>query len=208
MTVVDDEHPPTYEEAIAPPPSYQSLFGEIKDVRRQSDNFAEFLVKVCILLASTIGFAIVLGFLLAIPISMIVIGAKYKDDCPKEDKIPIYLIVAGAVLIVRNLSSMCSRASERNDDDETEEDEKNPVHKCCDSILDLFIFCWFITGNYWIYHIYEPSYSSKDGNGYCNETLYLFAFWITTSTYILAGFLCCCLCCVGICVAAVSDEED
>lgn len=136
------------------------------------------------------------------------LGAKYKDDCPKEDKIPIYLIVAGAVLIVRNLSSMCSRASERNDDDETEEDEKNPVHKCCDSILDLFIFCWFITGNYWIYHIYEPSYSSKDVNGYCNETLYLFAFWITTSTYILAGFLCCCLCCVGICVAAVSDEED
>jgi hypothetical protein len=134
------------------------------------------------------------------------LGAKYKDDCPAEDYIPIYLIVAGAVLIVRNFSSMCSRASDRNDDNDGE-DDKNPVHKCCDSILDLFTFCWFITGNYWIYHIYEPSYNSTDDD-YCNKTLYLFAFWITTSTYILAGFLCCCLCCVGICVAAFSEDDE
>ena len=134
------------------------------------------------------------------------LGAKYKDDCPKEDYIPIYLIVAGVVLIVRNFSSLCSRASDRNGDDG--EDEKNPAHKCCDSILDLFTFCWFITGNYWIYHIYEPSYTSSDHDEYCNKTLYLFAFWITTATYILAGTLCCCLCCIGVCVAATSDEDE
>ncbi|XP_028401402.1 uncharacterized protein LOC114524503 [Dendronephthya gigantea] len=206
MSTNEEDVPPTYEEAVAPPPSYQSLYGEIKDVRRHSDNFAEFLVKICFFFANTIGFAVLLGFLLAIPITMIVIGAKYKDDCPGEDKIPIYLIVAGAVLIVRNLSSMCSRASERNEDEDNSENEKNPMRKCCDSILDLFIFCWFITGNYWIYHINKPSFNKSDDD-YCNKTLYLFAFWITTCTYIIAGFLCCCLCCFGICVAANSDDD-
>ncbi len=139
---------------------------------------------------------------------LFLLGAKYKDDCPKEDYIPIYLIVAGAVLIVRNLSSMCSRASD-SDDDDTSEDDKNPAHKCCDSILDLFMFCWFITGNYWIYHIYEPPYAATPTDpDYCNKTLYLFAFWITTCTYIIAGLLCCCLCCIGICVAASSDDDE
>ena len=137
------------------------------------------------------------------------LGAKYKDDCPREDMIPIYLIVAGAVLIFRNLSSMCSRTYAANNNDEATdgEEERNPVHKCCDSVLDLFTFCWFIAGNYWIYHINKPSYDSSHGNDYCNKTLYLFAFWITTCTYIVAGFLCCCLCCVGVCVAASSDDD-
>ena len=38
---------------LGPPPSYQSLFGEIRDVRRESSNVAEFLVKLVLLLAST-----------------------------------------------------------------------------------------------------------------------------------------------------------
>lgn len=122
--------------------------------------------------------------------------------------IPIYLIVAGAVLIVRNFSSMYSRASKRNGDDEPDENEKGQVHKCFDGLLDLFVFSWFIAGNYWIYHINSPSYDKHNGDQYCNKSLYLFAFWIMTSTYIIAGLLCLCLCCVGICVAAVSDEDD
>lgn len=126
--------------------------------------------------------------------------------------IPIYLIVAGAVLIVRNLSSMCSRASSQNDgsNNENDEEKKNPAHRCFDSLLDCFTFGWFIAGNYWIYHINQPpfDYNPVQPDEHCNKTLYLFAFWITTSAYILAGVICCCLCCVGICVAAVSDEEE
>ena len=134
------------------------------------------------------------------------IGAKYKDDCPREDKIPIYLIVMGCFLIIRNLSNMCSRASSRNDEDEN--DEKNPAQKCCDSMIDLFLFCWFIAGNYWIYHIYEPSFDKSDKELYCHKTLYLFSFWILNATYILIGFLCCCTCVVGICAAVVTVNSD
>ena len=127
-------------------------------------------------------------------------GAKYKNDCPIEDKIPIYLIVAGAVGVFRNLISLGQRARE-GDNDDSEEKRRNPVG----SLLDCFLFAWFICGNVWIYRNYEPKYDDLSSPDYCDKTLYLFAFWITTSTYILIGAMCCCVCCVGICAAAFGD---
>jgi hypothetical protein len=39
---------------------------------------------------------------------------------------------------------------------------------------------------------YEPAY----GQSYCNETLYLFSFWVITISWVLAGLFCCCCCCL------------
>ena len=129
-------------------------------------------------------------------------GAKYKNDCPAEDKIPIYLIVAGAVGVFRNLISLGQRAKQSDNQDEEEEKRKRPV----ESILDCFLFVWFICGNVWIYQNYRHVSFERGDTNYCNETLYHFAFWITTSTYILVGVLCCCVCCVGICAAAFGND--
>lgn len=197
----DTAAPPTYDEATGPPPSYQSLFGEIKDARQGSSSVLDFLKKLIIILVGTIGCTIAIGVVMAIPIAMIVIGAKYKNDCPVEEKIPIYLIVAGAVGIFRQLISLCQRAK-RNEDDGNEEEKK---HSPFESILDTFLFVWFICGNVWIYRNYEPNYDSSSGKAYCNQTLYLFAFWITTSTYILCGVMCCCVCCVAVCAVVSGD---
>ncbi|KAL9953438.1 hypothetical protein ACROYT_G040859 [Oculina patagonica] len=40
-------------------------------------------------------------------IAMIVIGVKYKDECPVEDMIPIYVIVAGAGGLFTNCCCCC-----------------------------------------------------------------------------------------------------
>ena len=101
--------------------------------------------------------------------------------------------------IFRNLISLCQKA--RSNDDDGEEKRKNPF----ESVLDLFLTAWFIAGNVWIYSNYQPSYNPNDGNDYCDKTLYMFAFWITTSTYILLGTICVCICCIAICAAAVDD---
>ena len=129
-------------------------------------------------------------------------GAKYKNQCPVEEKIPIYLIVAGAVGVLRNLISLCQRAKQSDDQDEEGQKRKKPV----ESVLDCFLFVWFICGNVWIYQHYQPDYDNPSSPGYCHHTLYLFAFWVTTSMYILVGVLCCCICCVGICAAAFGND--
>jgi len=104
--------------------------------------------------------------------------------------------------VFRNLISLGRRAKQSDNQDEEEEKKKRPL----ESILDCFLFVWFICGNVWIYENYKPNYDDLNSTEYCHQTLYQFAFWITTSTYILVGVLCCCVCCVGICAAAFGNE--
>ncbi|KAL4006775.1 diphosphomevalonate decarboxylase [Sarotherodon galilaeus] len=131
------------------------------------------------------------------------LGAKYLHECPREHFIPIYLIVVGVFGLILSLLSClpCAR--------ESEEGASNPLSTICiawNSLTSVFLFCWFIAGNVWIYSIYQPNYikNTTDVSSYCNKTLYLFAFWTSTLVYILVGLfflcgslvlMCCCLCC-------------
>ena len=106
--------PPSYEEAVDPngkyststdtkmanifvaePPSYDSLFGRIRDTHKASRNVIDFVVKVILLLLGTIGCTIACSITVVIPVCMIVIGSVYFHDCPAEPYVPIFLIVGG-----------------------------------------------------------------------------------------------------------------
>ncbi|KAK1889743.1 Transmembrane protein 272 [Dissostichus eleginoides] len=134
-----------------------------------------------------------------IPIAQIAIGAVHLHDCPRKHYIPIYLIVVGVFGLVLSLLS-CLPCAKTPEDGDT-----SPLNRICatwNSLTSLFLFCWFIAGNVWIYSIYQPNYNknSTDVDPYCDRTLYLFAFWTTTLVYILLGvfmlggcFVCICL---------------
>ncbi|XP_030649007.1 transmembrane protein 272 [Chanos chanos] len=135
----------------------------------------------------------------ALPVAEIVIGALYVNDCPVQKYIPVYLIVAGGFALALALLSClpCSR--------ESEDGSQSALSGLCtawNSLISLFLFCWFITGNVWIYSVYQPSYVPNNVH-YCNKTLYLFAFWTTTLVYILMGVAmavgCCALFCLCVC---------
>ena len=79
----------------AEPPSYDSLFGRIRDTHKASRNVIDFVVKVILLLLGTIGCTIACSITVVIPFCMIVIGSVYFHDCPAEPYIPIFLIVGG-----------------------------------------------------------------------------------------------------------------
>ncbi|CAI5668965.1 unnamed protein product [Oreochromis niloticus] len=110
-----------------------------------------------------------------------VVGLVYCNDCPRQPFIPVYLCFFILIPILLALSS---------------------CYNCCNivlcSVAIIFYVCWFITGNVMIYSIYEPNYNKNTtkADPYCNQTLYLFAFWSTNLTYILLGALflsyCCC----------------
>ena len=103
------------------------------------------------------------------------LGAKYKDDCPVENMIPIYLIVGGSAGL---LSTFCACVVEYRADHE--------IKQLCRLVL-LPLFAWFIAGNVWIYKNYEPNYTDPESPYFCHKTLYLFAFWVITSYYIFFG---------------------
>ncbi|KAJ3585748.1 hypothetical protein NHX12_014467 [Muraenolepis orangiensis] len=141
-----------------------------------------------------------------IPIAQIAIGAVYLEECPREPYIPIYLVVVGVFGLMLGLLSCLPCAHQQKDAPST------PLSRICvtwNSLTSLFIFCWFIAGNVWIYSIYEPNYNQTTTatDPYCNKTLYLFAFWTTTLLYIL---LCVFLfggCCVMLCFCLFGDAD-
>ena len=90
----------------AEPPSYDSLFGRIRDTHKASRNFIDFLAKLLLLLLGTIGCTIACSVTVVIPICMIVIGSIHFNDCPAEPYIPLFLIVGGKFIEMKSLRNL------------------------------------------------------------------------------------------------------
>uniref|UniRef100_A0A672GI56 Uncharacterized protein n=2 Tax=Salarias fasciatus TaxID=181472 RepID=A0A672GI56_SALFA len=130
------------------------------------------------------------------PIAQIAIGSVYLQDCPINHYIPIYLIVVGVLVLVLNVVNCCLPSTQEGE----EEESPTLLTRCCNflySLISFFVFCWFITGNVWIYTAYQPDYNKNTTNidQHCNKTLYLFAFWTTTLVYIIPCVFVTCGCC-------------
>ncbi|XP_076245405.1 uncharacterized protein LOC143185955 isoform X2 [Calliopsis andreniformis] len=140
-----------------------------------------------------VGCAILIGLTIVVPVAMIVIGGIYLNDCPQGEYIPIYLLVGGAIAIFKQLLHLLRKVGQRPED-------QSPML----TLINCFIFGWFITGSMWVYKEYEPNYDPALGK-YCNKTLYLFAFWLITSMYIILGVSTAVLCSIS--VASIAFER-
>ncbi|XP_069596570.1 transmembrane protein 272-like isoform X2 [Ranitomeya imitator] len=122
---------------------------------------------------------------IGLAIASIAIGAIYKDDCPIQPLIPIFLLVSGVthlvavlLLFIRGALGVCSLILE--------------------GLIGMFTFAWFITGSIWVFSLY----SKGKGPDLCNETLYYFAFGFLIFEYVIIGLsliLPCISCSLKIC---------
>jgi len=60
--------------------------------------------------------------------------------------------------------------------------------------------CGACTGNVWIYSQHHTFTTSEGDDDYCHPTLYWFAFWMTTVTWILSGLFLIAGCVIGCCL--------
>jgi hypothetical protein len=66
------------------------------------------------------------------------------------------------------------------------------------AMLHTFWLIWFVGGCVMVYRIFPPEYQDKNKTNYCDQSVYLFAFWLVTSVFIIFGLFVSCLCCVSI----------
>lgn len=206
--LVENPPAPAYEDSPypkEPPPTYASLFGDIQQVRNESSGVGEFFKKVFVILIGTVGCTICLGFTLALPISMIVIGSIYINDCPAERFIPLFLIIGGSFGLVKNIMNLCTRARRQRNPNDEDEEQARP--NALDSLISCFLMAWFIAGCVWVYRIYPPQYSpGQEGNDWCNKTVYLFAFVVINFALAVLAFTCCCMGCLAACFGMQSQQ--
>ncbi|XP_029113112.1 transmembrane protein 272-like [Scleropages formosus] len=76
------------------------------------------------------------------------------------------------------------------------------------SLLVAFLFCWFVTGNVWIFSVYPPNYDDTiPQEPYCDRNLYLFALWSTVAMYVLLGVLLLACICLSVCIWICGKKE-
>ncbi|RNA29483.1 hypothetical protein BpHYR1_011306 [Brachionus plicatilis] len=121
----------------------------------------------------------------AYPIAMIVVGATSLDKCPIEPYIPVWLVVSGSIaifLLIVIIMSIIFQFIKPNA-------VVIGLFSLIIGIIGLFQFAWFITGragNVWVYSKNgKIDYIDPTSVFYCDQTLYLFAFWSITVSYIL-----------------------
>lgn len=129
-----------------------------------------------------------------IAVVSISIGSVYFRDCPAQYLIPYYLIISGAsTLLLLFLASLpCGYDSDPP--------QPSLLMVVSQGLIVLFKIAFFIAGNVWIYSIYYPNYINHDAVNYCHQVLYLYAFWVTTASYILLGMMIIISCCILICL--------
>ena len=69
-------------------------------------------------------------------------------------------------------------------DGKSERNSGRGVFQAVGLIINIFQMVWLIIGSVWVYANYKPSFIEADGHMFCNETVYMFSFWILNITYI------------------------
>lgn len=150
-------------------------------------------------------------------------GVKYMHECPKEPKVPIYLLVGGCFGLLKMLSLVWKqvrlRRYERLDDIYVDEDDDghgdilmSKSSRFSEAILSLFLFIWFGCGNYWVLHIWKPNFKQllHEPSNWCDQTVYMFAFGQIMGCYALMGliiFLTTCLILCHKCTTIAYDKS-
>ncbi|XP_062571713.1 uncharacterized protein LOC134233733 [Saccostrea cucullata] len=164
----------------------------------------DFVHRAFIIFGRTVPATVFLGLLLALPVTMIIIGVKYLEECPREPKIPIYLLVGGCFGGLKLLMLLCKQARKlRDDDDDTIRDDSElmTLTKVTHACLTLFLCIWFVFGNFWLFRLGIPKFTAPlhEPKNWCDRMVFNFTLWQIVICHILLGvmFIFCvtfCLC--------------
>jgi hypothetical protein len=125
-----------------------------------------------------------------------------------QKMIPFWLIMFGALLITKNISTLIQRLMSFKTKSvvntsvvvENHQSSMSTILNVFDSFMTLFLIIWFICGNIWVYsnlsrvqfsdHLLETTF--------CSKLTFMFSFWMITSIYLLVAlgcvFFCCTIC--------------
>ncbi|KAL5012050.1 hypothetical protein ScPMuIL_010601 [Solemya velum] len=112
--------------------SYGTLLTQIQEAKAEAETLCEFMTRIFNVLWTTMFTAAILILLMGLPISMIAVGSSYRDECPKEPKIPIYLLVGGVFGLIKIILLLWNHRKtlhyELLDDDDDLDDMENALH--------------------------------------------------------------------------------
>ncbi|XP_048774837.2 transmembrane protein 272-like [Ostrea edulis] len=179
------------------PPSYGSVLSQIQENSSDCEGLYDFLSRTYRVLWSTVLSTVFLVMLTALPISMIAVGSTYRNECPVEPRLPIYLLVGGSFglikvfLLLWNQNKNSNNACADEDDDaDTEDAVVHRTTKFTGFILTVFLFVWFVMGNIWFYKIdWMPNFEQPlhEPSNWCHVIVFRYTLYQLVTCYGLLG---------------------
>ncbi|XP_062613484.1 transmembrane protein 272-like [Saccostrea cucullata] len=176
--------------------SYGSVLSQIQENTSDCEGIVDFLSRTNRVLWSTILSTVFLLMFTALPLSMIAVGSTYRNECPVEPRIPIYLLVGGSFGLIKVLLMLWNqkkRNSDTCDDEDDDADTEDAVvrrtTKFTSFILTIFLLVWFVMGNIWFYNIWKPNFDQPlhEPRNWCHEVVFRYTFYHLVTCYGLLG---------------------
>ena len=137
---------------------------------------------------------------------------KYINDCPIQPNLPVYLLVAGAMGLVRVLNLLWKQFRRRRlrklEGIELDQEEETDSGRCSrlqalhfyfhpplisdgsrftDAVLNLFLLAWFVVGQYWAWTAYLPNFEFglENPHNYCHRNVFVFVLVHLAFVYLM-----------------------
>nr|KAG5702683.1 hypothetical protein BaRGS_013320 [Batillaria attramentaria] len=125
---------------------------------------------------------------------MLAVGSSYEHECPREPRIPIYLLVGGSFGAIQIVILLWQQKKSRDltylgDDNEDDDDfDDGVMSRSCRftcHILSAFLVVWFVLGNVWVLRVWKPNFQQPlhDPQNWCHEVVFFFAFYQLVAVY-------------------------
>ncbi|CAF0724163.1 unnamed protein product [Adineta ricciae] len=161
---------------------YVSVCSRLGEAIQDSETYFEFVKKSFSIITHTFVATALLILLTIFQVILFFMGVKYLNDCPVQPNLPVYLLVAGSMGLVRVLNLLWKQFRRRRMrklegvELDQEEETENDGSDFTDAVLSLFLFGWFIVGQYWAWRIYKPNFEFglRNPENYCHRNVYIF----------------------------------
>lgn len=172
---------------------YVSVLNRLGEAIQDSETYMEFVKKSFSIVTNTFIATVLLILLTGFQVILFFMGVKYLNDCPVQPNLPVYLLVVGAMGLVRVLNLLWKQFRRRRMrklegvEIDQEEETENDGSSFTDAVLDLFLFSWFIVGQIWTWPVYKPNFEFglENPNEYCHKNVYVFLLVHIAFVYIM-----------------------
>ncbi|XP_043224963.1 uncharacterized protein LOC122382991 isoform X2 [Amphibalanus amphitrite] len=167
------------------PPSYNSLFGQIREAKDSSSGLCDFMLNLLLMpvgcLVGLVMVAAVVGLVFGVPITLIVVGSLFLHDCPITPGIPIWMVTGGVLMVVYIFWVGCT-------------DEEHSGRQGVAG--GLFYLAFYISGCVLVYPTWQPPFepSFYGDTHYCDYTAMMTSFVIINLMSVLTGVAFCAGC--------------
>lgn len=131
---------------------------------------------------------------------LLFLGVKYLEDCPKEPRIPVYLLVGGCFGLLKLLFTFWRNIRARRyqdievvfDDHDADDAFASTTYRTMNALLFLFLVGWHVVGSYWTAKIWLPHFEQllHEPSNWCDRTVYMFTVYQICLSYgVMAVFV-------------------